>query len=192
MRRSGRNLAVAACLLCANLKVRGLAAYPGALESLIGEALRRGYGLIPLPCPETTYLGMSRWGMTKEQYDTAAYRRHCRTILEPTLDAMEALLRDGQRIDAVIGVDGSPSCGVSRTCFGYLGGELAGATDLAALTGNLREGPGRGVLMEELMRALGERGLDLPFVGVDEARPEGTDLEELLTRTAVAGTPENS
>ncbi len=189
MRRSGRNLALAACLLCSDLKVKGLASYPGALEPLVSEALRRGYGLLPLPCPETTYLGMGRWGMTKEQYDTAAYRRHCRAILGPFLDAAEALIRGGSRIDAVIGVDGSPSCGVDRTCFGYPGGELAGRAP-EVLTADLAERSGAGVLVEELRAALAERGLEIPLVGVDEARPQGADLEELLARAGCTGSKE--
>ena len=33
-------------------------------------------GVIQLPCPEATFLGMRRWGMTREQYDVPAFRRH--------------------------------------------------------------------------------------------------------------------
>lgn len=163
MKRTKKVAVVAHCLLNANTKVHGIARY----ESLHPEALRlieQGYALIQLPCPEATFLGMKRWGMTKEQYDTAAYRRHCRELLRPAVDTIEELLSDECRVAEVVGADGSPSCGVSRTCVGWDGGEpeagmsLPEPQDIAA----------KGVLMEELEVMLAERGLEVPFRGTDE------------------------
>ena len=161
MRRGQKVAVVSHCLLNANVKVHGIATYAG----LHPEALRliaEGSGFVQLPCPETTFLGLKRWGMTREQYDTAAYRRHCRELLTPILDTLEELLRDGCAVE-IVGAEGSPSCGISTTCVGWCGGEPdegVGPAELAA---------GRGVFMEEFAGLLGSRGLDIPFRGVDES-----------------------
>ena len=162
--RSRRVAVVAHCHLNVNAKVCGLAQYAGVRDEVISPLIADGTGIVQLPCPETTFLGLKRWGMTVEQYDTPAYRRHCRDIIRSTVDTLTALRDDGCAITAVIGVEGSPSCGVATTCTGYAGGEIEGMTDIphAQLT------PGRGVFIEEFSALLHEAGLDVPFTGVSE------------------------
>lgn len=164
----GRAVAVVAhCHLNVNTKVQGLADYAGVRRDVIEPLIQRGVGIVQLPCPEATYLGMRRWGMTREQYDVASYRRHCEALLGPTVDTLLALHDDGCVIEAVIGVDGSPSCGIGRTCIGYAGGEIAAlaetgipATEKAAMPG---------VFMEVFQALLDEVGLDVEFRGVVES-----------------------
>jgi predicted secreted protein len=158
--RSRKVAVVAHCHLNVNTKVHGLADYRGAREDLVSDFVSSGIGIVQLPCPEATFLGMSRWGMTYEQYDTPAYRRHCREILGPTLDTLVALAADGCEIVGIYGVAGSPSCGVDVTCMGYGdGGEIE---DLAA-TGLPRStlSTGRGVFFEELASILRQADLDV-------------------------------
>ena len=102
--------------------------------------------------------------MTVEQYETPAYSRHCRKILRTTVDTLRALANDGCTIEGVIGVEGSPSCGVETTCGGYAGGELEDASGQQAA-----RIPGRGVFFDELRGMLAEVGLgDVPFSGVED------------------------
>lgn len=161
-----RLILLAHCLLNGSAKLRGNDA-PAVLEPLVLPLIREGFGVIQLPCPETTYLGLRRWGMTSEQYDTPPFRRHCRRILEPLLDQVEDSLREGFRVAGVVGPEGSPSCGVGCTCGGFCGGEPAEGVPEA------RRIPGPGVFMDQLRLCLEERGLFLPFAGVDEGNPEG-------------------
>ncbi len=164
MTRRGRKVAlVAHCLLNVNTKVHGLARY-GAVHPLVPELIEQGVGLIQLPCPETAHLGLKRWGMTRDQYDVPAYRRLCRDLAEPVADAVAALADDGCEIVGVWGVDGSPTCGVDRTCEGYLGGEIGGLT----LPPLAVEVPRSGVFIDELRKTFAERGLEAPFAGVAE------------------------
>ncbi len=161
--RSRRIVVVAHCHLNANTKVLRLACYPGVRKEVIAPLVAGGAGIVQLPCPEASFLGMRRWGMTVEQYDTPAYRRHCRGILRTTVDTLRTLADDGCVIGTVLGVEGSPSCGVETTCGGYAGGELEGASgqDAARI-------PGRGVFVDELRTMLAEAGLgDVPFAGVE-------------------------
>lgn len=172
MNRSRKVVVLCHCLLNANVKVRPLATHAGALDLIVGEYLARGVGVVQLPCPETSFLGLSRWGMTREQYDHPAYRRHCRDILGPCVDQLQAMKRDGCELVGLVGVDGSPSCGMFLTCEGYRGGE-AGApeTDVAGQVAGLRAVSGRGVFMEELLVLLDRHGLWIPQLAVDEESP---------------------
>jgi predicted secreted protein len=161
--RSRRVVVLAHCHLNVNTKVHGLADYEGARADLVRPVVERGAGIVQLPCLEATFLGMRRPGMSREQYDTPAFRRHCRRILGPVIDTLTALAEDGCVLDAVIGVDGSPSCGVSETCSGPSGD--APASDPEA--GEVRT-PGRGVFMDVFAELLDKAGLTIPFEGVDE------------------------
>jgi predicted secreted protein len=162
--RSRRVAVLAHCHLDANTKVHGLADYAGARDDLVVPLIERGVGIVQLPCPEATFLGMRRWGMTREQYDTPAYRRHCRAILGSVVDTLAALAEDGCVIEMVVGVDGSPSCGIALTPVGYEGGEISRLAEPPADT----LAPGRGVFMEVLGDLLAEAGLDIPFEGMEE------------------------
>jgi predicted secreted protein len=162
--RSRRVVVLAHCHLNVNTKVHGLACYAGVRTDVVGPIIERGAGIVQLPCPEATFLGMRRWGMTVEQYDTPAYRRHCREILAPVVDTLSALAEDGCVIEAVLGVEGSPSCGVTTTCAGYAGGELEDAADQEAA-----RVPGRGVFFGELRAMLQDAGLgDVPITGIED------------------------
>jgi predicted secreted protein len=162
--RSRRVVVVAHCHLNVNTKVRGLAGYPGVRADVVAPLLAEGVGIVQLPCPEATFLGMKRWGMTVEQYDTPAYRRHCRRILRPVIDTLVALAEDGCAIESVLGVEGSPSCGVDTTCGGYAGGELEDAAAQQAT-----RIAGRGVLIDEMRGMMDDAGLSVvPFAGVED------------------------
>jgi len=162
---------LAHCHLNVNTKVHGLADYPGARSDVVLPLLKRGVGLIQLPCPEATFLGMKRWGMTREQYDTPAYRRHCETILAPVVDLLLVLVEDACKVEAIIGVDGSPSCGVDRTCVGYCGGEVAALFESGA-SPHATDAKMPGVFIEVLQALLHEADLCIPFRGVDEVEPD--------------------
>jgi predicted secreted protein len=86
MKRSRKILIVCHCLLNANSKVYPLASAPGVYLDAMRKPMEEGFGLFLLPCPEAGHLGMSRWGMTREQYDHANFRAHCRTILSPAVE----------------------------------------------------------------------------------------------------------
>ena len=92
--------------------------------------------------------------MTRNQYDTVAYRRHCGEMLRPTLDTLEEFARAGYEIDGVLGIKGSPSCGVTETREGYAGGEVQGTPACERVAG-------AGVMMDVLARMFAERGLDV-------------------------------
>lgn len=165
MKRSRTIVLLSHCILNANAKVQGLASYRGAIEHVLLPILQSGAGIIQLPCPEQSFLGAKRWGMTREQYDTPSYRQHCQALLTSTIQELKDYVHSDYRILELIGIDGSPSCGVNRTCVGYTGGEWCKAGEQQK---NLREIPGKGIFIQVLEEMLVQNGISIPFKAIDE------------------------
>jgi predicted secreted protein len=134
-----REIAVVAhCLLNPFTRVRGLEPLP---YSAMGPTLQ-------LPCPEALYMGLERWAVTKNQLDVPGFRRFCRSLITPYADLMEMLARQGARL-RIVGMAGSPSCGVKTTSCGYTGGRVCEQAH--------EHIAGRGVFMEELLAEMEKR-----------------------------------
>ncbi len=111
-------------------------------------AFRPEGSTIQLPCPEALYLGLDRWAVTKNQLDIPEFRRFCRSLIADYADLLEMLALQGVRLK-IIGIAGSPSCGVATTSNGYTGGRVREAAHERV--------PGCGVFMEELLAELERR-----------------------------------
>jgi hypothetical protein len=98
----------------------------------------------------------ARWWMTKNQYDTPNYRAHCRHILEPTLTLLQELTGKGAQY-IVIGIKGSPSCGIYTTTKGEWRGDPSTAT-----TAQTTKASEAGVFMEELFALIKSKGIKEP------------------------------
>ena len=103
-----------------------------------------------MPCPEALYMGLDRWAVTRNQLDVPEFRRFCRSLIVHYADLLEMLARQGKRIK-IVGLAGSPSCGVDTTSSGYAGGRVRECEH--------EHVPGKGVFMEELMVELERRGV---------------------------------
>jgi predicted secreted protein len=131
---------VAHCLLNPLTRVRGLQPI---------EFRPAGF-VIQLPCPEGLYMGLDRWAVTRNQLDVPEFRRFCRSMVIHYADLLEMLAQKGARIK-IMGIAGSPSCGVITTSSGYSGGRVREAQHVHV--------PGRGIFMEELLAELERRGV---------------------------------
>jgi len=176
----GKKVAVVAhCILNQLTVAHGLASYPGAVKELVEHLVARSYGILQLPCPEATYLGLRRWWMSREQYDTASYREHCRRILQPVVFLIKELTREGVSY-IVIGVKGSPSCGVlTSTSNKSWRGDPSKARERESEKVN-----SPGVFMEEFLEMLGEAGVPPPskIIEVDHEEISKSGLPEELAR----------
>ena len=76
-------------------------------------------------CAEMTALGMKRWGQTREQYESVSFTGHCRELADQTAGRVAEFLRCGYEVVGLVGVDGSPTCGVTHSASGDWGGEYA-------------------------------------------------------------------
>ncbi|MEC5341473.1 CD3072 family TudS-related putative desulfidase [Brenneria populi] len=167
MQRKKEIVIVSHCILNVNAKVFGIAKMPGSL-TIVKDMLDDGIGIIQLPCPEMLFSGCKRWGMTREQYDTPIFIRHCSEILRPIVDQVIDYTACGYHMMGIIGMDGSPSCGVDTTSIGYTGGSFR----CGAVSQSYSIISGSGVYMDRLRAMLMEENLPLPMVGLDEFDPQ--------------------
>ncbi|HUW66694.1 MAG TPA: hypothetical protein VMW20_01460 [Candidatus Nanoarchaeia archaeon] len=107
--------------------------------------------IIQLPCPEATYSGLNRWEVTSEQLDIPNYRRFCRKIFQPTADTLQMLHQAGYKIK-LLGVKGSPSCGIMTTSVGFEGGRLR-EMDHSHIQGT-------GIFFDEIIQELKSRDIE--------------------------------
>ncbi len=141
-----------------------------ARKNFLCEAIKEDLHIIQLPCPEFNLYGSNRWGHTKEQFDNPFFRDNCRKMLEPYILQMKEYVNspDKFKVLGVIGIDGSPSCGVNITCCGEWGGEFSSHNDINAVIQRVHVKEERGVFMEVLERMIQENGIDIIIVGLKD------------------------
>jgi len=173
MNRSKRVVFVAHCLLNSNAKVVGYAEEPGVFTRELQPYINQGVGIVQLPCPEITFLGINRWGMTQDQYDTPSYRRHCQQLLTPIVDQIELYLRFGYTVEGILGIEGSPSCGVGYTFVGYQGGRIQCLLESPEAANSIAQSEQKnikGIYIDELAKLLEARKIVAPIIGIEEER----------------------
>jgi len=168
--RSHRIAFVAHCLLNQNSKVAGLASHSGVFTPLIPLLVDAGVGIVQLPCPEFVHFGPSRplGTDTVEQYDTPEYRATCLGIAQRAAATAVSYKEAGYETVCVLGVEGSPSCSVSR------------APRLVAQHRSELQ-PGMGIFVQALDDQLSAAGLNIPLLGLPESEEAG-DLPSALAR----------
>jgi predicted secreted protein len=168
MNRKHEIVLVAHCILNGNAKVEGLSVYEGTHERLLDYLIKKGYGLMQMPCPEMQVFGCKRWGHVVEQLDTPHFRKYCRKLIAPLVDQLVDYSKNGYIIKALIGIDLSPSCGVNTTPSSEnWGGEFGVKPDLKPES-QLSYVNGQGILVQELRSLLDEHNLKIPFLAIDE------------------------
>jgi predicted secreted protein len=179
---------LANCLLNQNAKVCEGARYRGVVSPVVAALRSRGYELLQLPCPELAFAGARRWWAVYEQYDTPAYRAHCRRLAQAVAPLIERHLRDGDEV-ILVGLDGSPSTGVRFTSSKP---DWGGRPDRPKDDWDIVPRPG--IWIEELTAELERRGLPpIPATGwaLDMGRFDETgarrDLEQFLDRNEAGG-----
>jgi predicted secreted protein len=179
--RSRKIAIVCHCILNANSKVEGLALYAG-IHPLVAKLAEHGIGVIQMPCAEMTALGMRRWGQTREQYEGIPFVEHCRTLSEETLALVKEYQRCGYQIVGVVGVDGSPTCGVTTSAVGEWGGEYS-PEEWSGVVKDVSAAPRPGVHIEQLMELL--EPLGITFTAIDEREPghRVDDVVAMLTES---------
>jgi predicted secreted protein len=141
---------LAHCLLNANSKVDEGARATGISVPVVRLLREQGCTLRQMPCPELAFGGLRRFWAVREQYDTPAYRAHCRRLAEPVAAQIRADLAAGRRV-VLVGIDGSPSMGVERTASSD---EWGGRPDKPR-DEDYPTTPGRGLFVEMLLDLLG-------------------------------------
>ena len=184
--RSRRVVLLSHCLLNQNTRYLGGAVCPGAVRGVIEPYLDAGVGLIQLPCPEQQTLGgveklallwiidhpmVSRIAAPLSGLGTAYLRRRYRRIAQKVVSEVADYVDGGFEITGIVGVAGSPSCGVDTTldlatALRALGTRPCSPIDAdwfdRAVIGAATI-PGAGIFIAELTGELGRKGLTVPI-----------------------------
>jgi predicted secreted protein len=165
--RSKRIILVAHCLLNQNAISDGTADFPSQFTELIELIMAKRIGLIQLPCPEMTCLGLDRKDpqggkrpllMENTRIGELMREPGNLELLQRKAEGVASQIQEyqsyGFRVFAVVGINRSPSCGIETTSKGN------------------REATGRGVFMELLAEACRQRRLSTPMIGVKTSETE--------------------
>ena len=169
---------VAHCMLNQNSKVGDGAHCAGVYSPIVDVLREKGWRIEQMPCPELAFAGLNRFWAVREQYDTAAFRRHCARLATAVADAIAVRVDQGEDI-VLIGVEGSPSMGVTITSSDPRRG---GRPEWAE--GTSEQVSGEGIFVEELRRELGIRGIGFPRVAGETHAIPGHDETSQATQVA--------
>jgi predicted secreted protein len=203
--RSMKIIFLAHCLLNENTRYAGGACRRCCVPEIIEQCVATNTGIVQMPCPEQHAWG----GVTKRLlrlvygphrkllyswrgllvpllllYTRQVYRRLAQRIARQLQDYQAS----GFQVVGVVGIDGSPSCGVTKTVDIGQAFQLAADTGTKTITATrmneiVRQSlkDGRGLFIEELRRALKRRGVEVPFLAHDlMAELDGKPAQALL------------
>lgn len=130
-------------------------------KKFMHAAIDQDVHIIQLPCPEFTMYGPKRWGHVSNQFDNTFFRDHCHNILTPILQQMKEYVAndDWFEVLGIVGVDGSPSCGVDYTCVADWYGSFECRAGLSETLNECTLEKKPGIFMDVLREMLEEAGL---------------------------------
>jgi predicted secreted protein len=189
--RSGRIIFLSHCLLNENTRYLGGACRPAIVREAVEFCLQHGVAIIQLPCPEQCAWGgvlkrrlLRFYGFEGSWWSPVGgvllpvvtwwTRRVYRVLARHTAAQMSDYVASGMKVVAVVGVDGSPSCGVSKrldmkSAFHALGRLRPATTTPEAVNNIVRSGQtdGPGLYIDAIRAELDRRGLRVPFIAHD-------------------------
>ena len=188
--RSGRVIFLAHCLLNENTRYLGGARRGGAVREILEPCLEQDVGIVQLPCPEQHAWGgvlkrrlllfygsqlALRYRLLRAVLPVLLWytRRVYRRLAREAADQIQDYQKSGFAVLGIIGVDGSPSCGVHQNLqmraalegLAHLDRETVSDADVNANNqghGERRPGPVHRAVAGRAGQARGERCYDGP------------------------------
>jgi predicted secreted protein len=185
--RSKRVIFLSHCLLNENTRYLGGACRAACVREVVEQCMERELGIVQMPCPEQQAWGgvlkrtmLRAYGMRGTLldrlrplllwafifYTKLVYRRQARQVAKQIHDYS----RSGFTVVGVVGIDGSPSCGVTVTIDMRRSLDALAAIDVRTITvdhmnaivrASVRRG--RGFYTAALQRALARRGISVSY-----------------------------
>lgn len=166
-KRSKKVVFVAHCILNQNTKLDECAHHPGPVWKVIQLLGEQGFGIIQLPCPELLLLGLSRQvditaNPTVMSEDTRIAKcmrekraqEMCKKLTEDIIYQIQEYQKNEFEVIGIIGINGSPTCGVETTW------------------AENKEYEGYGEFFRILKEELELEGIQLPMTGIKSIQPE--------------------
>ena len=189
-KRGRRVIFLSHCLLNENTRYLGGACRAGAVEEIVQPCLDAGLGIVQMRCPEQIAWGgilkrrllkfsgskgflIDRLGPLLRPLFIGYTRHVYRKLAKQVAGEIEDYVSSGFSVAGIVGVDGSPSCGVCRTI------NIPRSLEQAAgMSGNARVEDinqivlnclveGQGIFVELLQSELARRKLNVRFMAHD-------------------------
>ena len=159
--RSGKIVVVSHCLLNVHSLEDNLAMYPGLEEEVVNLLIKKGVGIYQIPCPEMELSGIFRKALPKESYEHPKIRKGYHQLAEKITGALSCYLKKGYEIVAVLGAEGSPTCGVELV--GKWKEDVKGKREFPR---DIEFVSGTGVFVEEFKSLLKKANIHPEWVGI--------------------------
>ena len=157
--RSIKVIFVPHCALNQNARIFNAADFPAMFEPLL-EALRENQvGVIQFLCPELMALGLAR-RTVRDGLEAPEGQKVLKRLIADTIYIIKEYQYQGFKVVGILGKNGSPACGVTRT---WMDGKQV---------------DGEGVFIRMLRETLAEEGLNIGLLGVaDHHQCEAIDWD---------------
>ena len=161
MKRSKKIVVISHCILNVHSLEDNLAIYPGLEEDVIKLLVQKGVGIYQIPCPEIELAGIFRKALPKESYLHPKVRKVYHRLAETITRTLEWYVKRGYAIQAVIGAEGSPTCGIHQV--GKWKEDIKGKREFPR---DVEFVEGSGVFMEEFKSALEKINVFPEWIGI--------------------------
>jgi len=151
--RSRKMIFVSHCTLNQNARITTAADFPAMFVPLIDWLKQNNIGVIQMPCPELRVLGLGRKAV-REGLETEEGHAHLHQLIDDLIYEIREYQFQGFDVIGILGKQGSPACGVTRT---WLDG---------------RQQDGQGVFIRLLKERLAAENLDIEVEGVADHEQE--------------------
>ncbi|MDQ2091514.1 2-thiouracil desulfurase family protein [Marimonas arenosa] len=204
--RSGRVVFLSHCLLNQHTRYLGGACRSCCVQEIVQQCIALDLSMIQMPCPEELAWGgvlkrrfLQLYGLSRRWHlpgfamaalaEVAGVltRHQARRLARRVAQQIQDYSAAGWQVVGIVGVDGSPSCGVRQTVGLRAAVAAFAALDPATLTREAQNAtisalvePGNGLFITALRAAMAKRGLDVPILGHDlmaELRGETSPLD---------------
>ena len=160
MMRSGRIVVVSHCILNVHCLEDNLAEYAGLEEDVLKLLISKEVGIFQIPCPEMDLQGIFRKPLPKDSYDNVKIRNHYRKMVKSIVNHLLWFDEKGYEIVAILGADGSPTCGISKV------GKWKNVKGKKEFPKDVEFVKGVGVFMEELQKELAKVKINTKWIGI--------------------------
>lgn len=153
MNRNNKLVLLPHCFFNQNSVVNGEARTQREFFELLNNYFDENTSYYQMECPEFNVYGMKRIGMSKDQLHSKEYVDFCINYAMKLVDIYNEYKDNGTIIDTIVGVKGSPSCGITKTC--------------QKIGSNFEMVDGKGLFIDTIESILKENQIELKFIELD-------------------------
>ena len=145
--RSKKVVFISHCMLNQNARIANEADFPAMFEPLLDYLQKKQVGVIQMTCPELYCLGLGRRAV-RVGLESPSGNARLQRLIDDVVFTIREYQYQGFEVVGILGKQGSPACGVTRTWL------------------DEKQQDGQGVYIREMEKRLAAENLDIPITGV--------------------------